>query len=197
MAATRARPSRTATALAVALVVVPVGVNLIYAPLAGRNLPIAGALTEAVAPLLIVNPYGLFATTTTRRPVLAIEGSNDNQTWSEYALPFLPGPVQRAPRWSIPYQPRLDWQLWFAAYLNAGQQRWMERLLQRLLEGTPEVTGLFSVNPFAQRPPKYVRVLIYDYSFARAGEGGAWWARHLEGTFYPAMTLEDFRRTAP
>ena len=75
------RPGHIATALAtiVALIVVPIGVNLVYAPLAGRNLPLAGAMTEALAPLLIVNPYGLFATTTTTRPVIVIEGSDDNK----------------------------------------------------------------------------------------------------------------------
>ena len=126
----------------------PIGLNLVYAPLAGRNLPVAGTMTEALAPLLIVNPYGLFATTTTTRPVIVFEGSDDNKTWREYALPYLPGPVDRAPAWSIPYQPRLDWQLWFAAYGSAAQNRWIERLLQRLLEGSPDVLVLFSETPF-------------------------------------------------
>jgi hypothetical protein len=193
------RPGRLATgiATAVAVIIVPVGANIVYAPLAGRNLPLAGAMTETLAPLLIVNPYGLFATTTTTRPVLVIEGSNDNRTWTEYALPFLPGPPDRAPRWSIPYQPRLDWQLWFAAYSNAGQQRWIERLLQRLLEGSPHVAHLFAPGPFTDRPPKYVRVLVYDYRFATAHERGAWWVRREEGTFFPAVTRQDFRRIAP
>ena len=164
------RPGRLATGLAtaLALVVVPIGVNLVYAPLAGRNLPVAGAMTEALAPLLIVNPYGLFATTTTTRPVIVIEGSDDNRTWHEYALPYLPGPVARAPTWSIPYQPRLDWQLWFAAYGGAGQQQWIERLLRRLLEGSPDVLALFAERPFGERPPKHVRALLYDYRFADA-----------------------------
>ena len=146
----------------------PVGLNLVCAPLAGRNLPLAGAMTEALAPLLIVNPYGLFATTTTTRPVIVFEGSDDRQTWREYALPYKPGPVTRAPTWNIPHQPRLDWQLWFAAYGSAAQHRWIERLLQRLLEGSPDVLALFAENPFADRPPKYVRALLYDYRFADA-----------------------------
>ena len=131
-------------------------------------MPVAGELTEALAPLLIVNPYGLFATTTTTRPVIVIEGSDDNRTWREYALPYLPGPVGRAPTWSIPYQPRLDWQLWFAAYGTAGQQQWIERLLRRLLEGSPVVLALFAEKPFGEAPPKHVRALLYDYRFADA-----------------------------
>ena len=186
------QPGRLATGLAtaLALIVVPIGVNLVYAPLAGRNLPVAGAMTEALAPLLIVNPYGLFATTTTTRPVIVIEGSDDNRTWHEYALPYLPGPVARAPTWSIPYQPRLDWQLWFAAYSGAGQQQWIERLLRRLLEGSPDVLALFAERPFGERPPKHVRALLYDYRFADA-RSPDWWVRRLDGTYYPAVSLSD------
>ena len=193
------RPGRSATFAAAfaALIVVPIGVNLVYAPLAGRNLPIAGAMTEALAPLLIVNPYGLFATTTTTRPVIVIEGSDDNQTWREYALPYLPGPVTRAPTWSVPYQPRLDWQLWFAAYGSAAQHRWIERVLQRLLEGSPDVLVLFAENPFGQRAPQYVRALLFDYRFADARspeERRQWWVRRLDGTYYPQTSLADFQR---
>ena len=188
------RPGRLAAGLAtaLALIVVPIGVNLVYAPLSGRNLPVAGELTEALAPLLIVNPYGLFATTTTTRPVIVIEGSDDNRTWREYALPYLPGPVGRAPTWSIPYQPRLDWQLWFAAYGTAGQQQWIERLLRRLLEGSPVVLALFAEKPFGEAPPKHVRALLYDYRFADA-RSTDWWVRRLAGTYYPAVSLNDLR----
>jgi predicted DCC family thiol-disulfide oxidoreductase YuxK len=195
------RPGRGATIAAAlaALIVVPIGVNLVYAPLAGRNLPVAGAMTETLAPLLIVNPYGLFATTTTTRPVIVIEGSDDNQAWREYALPYLPGPVTRAPTWNVPYQPRLDWQLWFAAYGSAAQHRWVERIVQRLLEGSPAVLALFAENPFAARPPKYVRALLHDYRFADArspGEHPEWWVRRLDGVYYPPTSLADFQRTA-
>jgi predicted DCC family thiol-disulfide oxidoreductase YuxK len=191
------RPGRVATAIAaaLALVAVPVGLNLVYGSLSGRNIPVAGAMTEALAPLLIVNPYGLFATTTTTRPVIILEGSDDNRTWREYVLPFLPGPIERAPKWNIPYQPRLDWQLWFAGYSAPGQQRWLERLMLRLLEGSPHVVALFAETPGAG-PPKYVRTQLYDYRFAPAGSVD-WWERRLEGMFIPGLTLEDFRRTAP
>ncbi len=192
------RPGRLATnlATALALIVMPIGANLVYASLAGRNLPIADAMTEALAPLLIVNPYGLFATTTTTRPVIVFQGSDDKQTWREYALPHLPGPVARAPTWNIPYQPRVDWQLWFAAYGSAAQHRWIERLVQRLLEGRPAVVALFGETPFGERAPRYVRALLFDYRFANArsaDEQGQWWSRHLDGTYYPAVSLSDLQ----
>ena len=202
IAAHAPHPQRLATAVAAiaACIVVPIGLNLVYAPLAGRNLPVAGTMTEALAPLLIVNPYGLFATTTTTRPVIVFEGSDDNKAWREYALPYLPGPVDRAPAWSIPYQPRLDWQLWFAAYGSAAQKRWIERLVQRLLEGSPDVLVLFSETPLGARPSKYVRALLYDYHFADARSPGAqrqWWARQLGGTYYPSSSLADFQAARP
>jgi len=195
----RPGPAATATAAIVALVTVPLGLNLIFTPLAGRNLPMVGPVAEALSPLLIVNPYGVFATTTTTRPQIVIEGSDDGQTWRAYVLPYAPGPVARAPTRNIPYQPRLDWQLWFAAYGSPGENRWIERLLQRLLEGSPPVLALVAENPFTAHPPKYVRALLYDYRFTDAQEGalsGDWWVRRLEGTYYPSTSLADFQRTS-
>jgi hypothetical protein len=136
---------------------VPVGLDRIWQGFTHTNLPLAGALTEAVSPLLIVNPYGLFVTTTTTRPEIIIEGSEDGQTWREYVFRYKPGPVNRHPPWNIPHQPRLDWQMWFAAYRTATENPWFERLLLELLKGSPPVLALLASNPFPDRPPKYVR----------------------------------------
>jgi predicted DCC family thiol-disulfide oxidoreductase YuxK len=195
------RPRRIATwtAAAVALVTVPVGLNYVWEPLAGRNLPIAGKMAEAIAPLLIVNPYGVFATTTTTRPEIVIEGSDDGRTWRAYVLPYMPGPVERAPRWNIPYQPRLDWQMWFASYGSAAQHRWIERLLLRLLQGSKPVLGLFAGNPFNDHPPKYVRAQLYDYRFSDprlSNTNSAWWVRRPAGVYFPRVERANFR-TAP
>ena len=192
-------PGRTATAIAavLALVTVPVGVNLLWVPFAGRNLPVAGAMTEALAPLLIVNPYGLFATTTTARPEIVIEGSDDGRAWREYEFRYKPGPIRQPLTWNIPHQPRLDWQMWFAAYGSAGDNRWIERLLERLLQGSKPVLALLGANPFPEHPPKYVRAQRYAYRFADAGrpeERGQWWVRTLDGMYFPQASLEDFQR---
>ncbi len=193
------RPGRLAqiASAAVALILVPVGLNQIYAPISGRNMPLAGTLSEAAAPFLIVNPYGLFATVTTTRPALTILGSNDGTEWRPYILPFLPGPPERAPTWNIPYQPRLDWQLWFAAYGHAGEQRWIERLLQRILEGSPHVLALFSVDPFPDQPPKRVRIDLSSQRFSNATTSQrAWWKEHPEGIYFPSVSLDDLQRAA-
>ena len=129
-------------ATVLALLVVPAGVNRIWQRFNRSDLPLAGMLSEAVSPLLIVNSYGLFAVMTTSRPEIIIEGSGDGQLWREYAFRYKPGPLSRAPGWNIPHQPRLDWQLWFAALGTASENRWFESLLQRLLEGSPQVIAL-------------------------------------------------------
>jgi hypothetical protein len=92
--------------------------------------------------------------------------------------------------------PRLDWQLWFAAMGDVNSSPWTIGLFRRLLEGSPEVLGLFRGNPFPDHPPRYVRALLYSYHFStpeqRAGSG-QWWTREPAGEFCPAVTLEDLR----
>ncbi len=191
------RPGTAATTLAalLALVAIPVGANLIWEPLAGRNLPGAGALAEAIAPLAIVNPYGVFATMTTTRPEIVIEGSDDGQNWREYEFRYKAGPVGRPLKCNIPHQPRLDWQLWFAALQGPSQNRWIEGLLFRLLQGSPPVVSLLASNPFPEHPPKFVRARLYDYRFTDASLGartGEVWVRRLEGVYFPQVSLQDF-----
>jgi predicted DCC family thiol-disulfide oxidoreductase YuxK len=191
----RARqPGRAATitATALALVVVPAGLNTICLSLTGTGLPVIGALQQLVSPLMIVNPYGLFAVMTTSRPEIVIEGSADGQVWREYVFRFKPGPVTRRAQWNIPHQPRLDWQMWFAALGDPRDNPWFESLMRRLLEGSPPVLALFEADPFPDRPPKYVRALLYDYRFAdpttRAATG-QWWVRQLAGLYFPEVSL--------
>ena len=188
------QPGRAATviATALALVIVPVGLNRICLSLTGSGLPVAGALEQLVSPLMIVNPYGLFAVMTTSRPEIVIEGSADGQVWREYVFRFKPGPLARRARWSIPHQPRLDWQMWFAALGDRTDNPWFESLMRRLLEGSPPVLALFETDPFPDRPPKYVRALLYDYRFADSSiraATGQWWVRQLAGLYFPQVSL--------
>ena len=191
-------PSRKATVIAavLALILVPVGLNRIWETFMRSDLPVLGALTSAVSPFLIVNPYGLFAVMTTSRPEIVIEGSADGQDWREYIFRYKPGPLSRPPLWNIPHQPRLDWQMWFAALGSIRGNPWIINLMARLLEGSPPVLALFDSNPFAGAPPKYVRAQLYDYGFtdgrthARTGE---WWTRRREGLYFPQISLADFQ----
>ena len=91
--------------------------------------------SAASEPLRIVNSYGLFAVMTTTREEIIVEGSNDGVTWQAYEFPYKPGDVCRAPPIVAPYQPRLDWQMWFAALGSYQQNRWFVNFMVRLLAG--------------------------------------------------------------
>src|SRR5207249_672010 len=66
-------------------------------------------------PFRLVNNYGLFSLMTTERPEIVVEGSDDAANWQEYEFKWKPGDVKRCPGFVAPHQPRLDWQMWFAA----------------------------------------------------------------------------------
>ncbi len=124
------------------------------------------ALVRVAAPFGIANTYGLFAVMTTTRPEIIVQGSNDGVTWLDYEFKYKPGDLNKAPRWVEPFQPRLDWQMWFAALSDYRNTAWFRSFMARLLHGSPEVLGLLDKNPFPAAPPKYVRALLFDYSFA-------------------------------
>ena len=192
-------PGRAATtiATALALVVVPVGVNRITQTLAHVDLPVVGAITRMVSPLMIVNPYGLFAIMTTSRPEIVIEGSLDGQDWREYVFRYKPGPLSRQAPWTAPHQPRLDWQMWFAALGDYRQNPWFASLMLRLLEGSPPVLALFDSNPFPEGPPKVARARLYNYRLADEGAhaaAGHWWVREFARWYFPEVSLADFAR---
>lgn len=151
---------------------------------------------EACRPFELSHAYGLFSVMTTRRPEIVIEGSEDAVTWTPYELPYKPGDPARAPRLSAPHQPRLDWQLWFAAM--GPPPVWFHRLMVRLLEGSPEVLALFARAPFDGRTPRYVRADLYLYRMLSLDEHlrtGLWWGRERIGRYYPPVTLATSRPT--
>jgi hypothetical protein len=153
------------------------------------HLPPGGeAIVRTADPLRIVNSYGLFAVMTTTREEIIVEGSNDGVNWKAYEFPFKPGNVYRPPPIAVPYQPRLDWQMWFAALGDYRNNRWFVNMVLRLLQGEPSVLRLFRYNPFPKSPPKYVRAVTYSYTFTHFGDH-AWWVREETGTYLPAVSL--------
>lgn len=194
-------PGRSATLIAalLAMLLVPVGLNEVRRTFTHTELPVIGSVTRAVAPWFIVNPYGLFAVMTTTRPEIVIEGSADGEVWREYVFRYQPGPLMRPALWNIPHQPRLDWQMWFAALGSPRDNPWFVMLLWRLLQGSPPVLALFQSNPFAEAPPKFVRAQYYDYRFADGATHratGQWWTRRLEGLYFRPVSTADFRRAS-
>src|SRR5580704_17821927 len=153
----------------------------------------AQAIDRLIEPLHVVSSYGLFAVMTTKRNEIVIEGSNDGVEWLEYEFAFKPGDTARRPPWNIPHQPRLDWQMWFAALEDPRRLPWLSNFLQRLLENEPAVTALLEKNPFLDKPPVYVRAQLYEYTYAASGEKakGIWWDRRLLGLYFPVAHLKS------
>jgi hypothetical protein len=147
------------------------------------------------APLRSINSYGLFAVMTMTRPEIIIEGSMDGQRWAAYEFKYKPGDPRRPPGFVAPHQPRLDWQMWFAALGNVQNNPWLVNFCGRLLQGQPEVLEMLENNPFP-KPPRYVRAMLYQYHFTNFEERrrtGAWWRRELKGIYCPQLALENFR----
>lgn len=149
-------------------------------------------LLNWVAPFHLAHPHQLFSMMTTKRYEVVVEGSADGKTWSEYLFYYKPGDVAWRPHRISPYQPRLDWQAWFLPFESFQNQGWFQQFLARLLQGSPPVLKLLKYNPFAEHPPTYIRVLLYDYEFTTKEERaqtGNWWKRTLVGTYAEPMRL--------
>jgi hypothetical protein len=156
----------------------------------------ARPLLDALQPYFSVNGYGLFRAMTTARPEIVIEASNDGITWTEINFKWKPGDLSRRPRLVAPHQPRLDWQMWFAA-LDPDHAPWLPPLIRRLLEGSPAVYGLLDAPEWRAAPPHWVRLRYYQYHFTTAAERrstGAWWRRESIGDLTTRLSLEDIER---
>lgn len=186
--APRTRLDRGVSVLLAGFIGVTTG--LLFLDLFAVDLPPGGnAVLHAIAPLRIVNRYGLFTVMTVERPEIVVEGSVDGETWRAYGFRYKPGDVMRAPPIVAPHQPRLDWQMWFAALENYQQNRWFVNFMLKLLQGEPAVLRLLESNPFPTEPPRYIRARLYLYEFTGFGEKG-WWKRQERGLYFPAVSLK-------
>jgi predicted DCC family thiol-disulfide oxidoreductase YuxK len=187
------RPRRAVKFVVNALALAMVFLSLVQMDLRfGGSPPDAAVIVDGwFEPFHLTSPYGLFAVMTTSRDEIVIQGSNDAVEWLDYEFRYKPGDVMRGPRWNIPHQPRLDWQMWFAALDDPQRLPWFSRFLARLLENEPSVTALLKTNPFPDKPPTYVRAQFYDYTYAGGAEHAAaqWWDRRLLGLYFPQARL--------
>ena len=150
------------------------------------------ALVQLEYPLRSVNNYGLFAVMTPERNEIEIEGSTDGKEWKSYGFKYKPQALDRHPLQVAPFQPRLDWQMWFAALGDYRQNPWFVQLCAHLLMGSPDVLRLLKTNPFPGTPPRYIRASLYTYrftTFAEHRKTGTWWTRAYRGTYLPAISL--------
>jgi len=149
-----------------------------------------------LAPFRTFNSYGLFAVMTASRPEIIIEGSNDGVAWLPYEFKYKVGDVKRRPMFVAPHQPRLDWQMWFAALGTYRQNPWLVNFCLHLLQGSRPVLALLGHNPFPLAPPRYIRATVYDYrftDFATRHQTGAWWLRREKGLYLPPFSLPTQR----
>lgn len=145
----------------------------------------------------ILNTYGLFAVMTTIRDEIIVEGSMDQETWQEYVFKYKPGLSSEGVKQIAPFQPRLDWQMWFAALGNAESEYWFLSFAGQLLQGKPEVLSLLKENPFPDQPPTYLRAMRYRFQFNTIREWretGKLWKKEFIGVYLPISSL---RRNLP
>jgi predicted DCC family thiol-disulfide oxidoreductase YuxK len=194
-----ARPRQRAPRTSVSAVVGAWGLLLVFCSLVemdvrfgGSPPALAGQIDQLIEPLRMVSSYGLFAVMTTQREEIVIEGSSDGVEWREYEFRYKPGDVSRRPPWNIPHQPRLDWQMWFAALDDPRRLGWFSRFLEKLLKNEPAVTALLASNPFPDKPPQYIRAQFYDYTFTSGEQKsrGLWWQRRPKGLYFPVVRLK-------
>ena len=185
-------------AIGVIIVTFPINAWLIFSAFKPQSRP-PGWLAnfyEQLETFRIVNGYGLFRVMTKDRCEIVIEGSADGVEWLPYEFKWKPGDIKRAPGWCAPHQPRLDWQMWFAALETPEQNPWLGGLIVRLLQGSRDVTGLLAHNPFPNQPPRYIRAMFYRYRFTSPTElqqTGAWWKRQELREYLPTVSLDQLR----
>jgi|694.fasta_scaffold14034_9 hypothetical protein len=146
------------------------------------------------SPYFLANKYGIFAVMTVRRYEIVVEGSDDQLHWKEYAFRWKPSETTRRPRRISPYQPRLDWQAWFLPFQSFESAFWFHNFLFRLLKGSKPVLSLMRINPFPDKPPKYVRAIAYDYvysNFKELRQEKIWWKRVFVTDYSPILSLKE------
>jgi len=134
-------------------------------------------LYTKVKPFHIVNQYGLFRhmTGVDGRPELIIQGSYDQVDWKDYEFIYKPGDLNRRCKFNSPHQPRLDWQMWFAALGEINREPWLVNMMGRLFSNSQSVLNLLAKNPFEEKPPQYLRIMRYKYAFNPLEEGSQEW----------------------
>jgi hypothetical protein len=183
-----------ATAMGVAALVAVLSVQPVINLLSPSQM-----MNASFDPLDLVNTYGAFGTVGRERANVVFEGTDSDEPdfradWKEYPYKGLPVDPARRPPQIAPYQLRLDWQMWFAAMDNPDDYPWTVHLVWKLLHNDPGALGLFAGNPFPDHPPRYVRAVLFRYTFAPPGNPrGLWWDRVALGEWLPAFSADDPR----
>src|SRR5437667_6153226 len=196
-AAQQSEPSRINNTIAIVLSILVVYLRIapVLNLVSGRQL-----MNYSYDPLDLVNTYGAFGSVGRERPEIIFEGTDDafitgDTKWREYEFKAKPGDPNRRPAIIAPYQPRIDWQIWFAALASPAEYPWTLHFVWKLLHNDSGTLSLLANNPFPNAPPHYIRARLYRYQFAPPGDR-AWWRREPIGEWLPALSTDDaeFRR---
>jgi len=209
-ASTNALPSRPmlATARTIAVIIALLSIQPVFNMLSPRQI-----MNTSFDALNLVNTYGAFGWVGRERLNVVFEGTmdtpvgpapmnapaaahDDHAHWLPYPYKALPVALDKRPPQIAPYQPRLDWQMWFAAMSTPEEYPWTLTLISKLLHNDPGAISLFDGNPFPHTPPRYIRAVLYRYTFAPPGNpDGHWWRREPVSIWLPAMSADDPRLT--
>jgi lipase maturation factor 1 len=155
--------------------------------------PLPAAPVIWLEPFRVANQYGLFGRMTRYRYEIEFQGSPDGQNWTAYPFRYKPQDPGAAPGIYAPYQPRFDWNLWFASLGDWQGYPFVVHTEQQLLLNNPDVLALFKGNPFPGRPPAQVRAVLWQYWFtdiATKRQNGQWWRREMLGLYAPTLERE-------
>jgi hypothetical protein len=182
---------RSLTGLMLVWIFYATAVELVWIVFPTLKLPTAPV--EALEPFRIANRYGLFAVMTRGRYEIEFQGSEDGQNWQAYPFRYKPQDPSQPPGIYAPYQPRFDWNLWFASLGSWREYPIVINTEVRLLSTDPDVLALFAGNPFRQEPPHQVRAVLWQYWFTTAAEKrktGFWWHREFLGLYAPTLARD-------
>jgi len=156
--------------------------------------PLPTSPVTALEPFRIANQYGLFAVMTRGRYEIEFQGSDGSQDWVAYPFRYKPQLLNQPPGIYAPYQPRFDWNLWFASLGSWRDYPIVPSTEVRLLSNNnKDVLALFANNPFAREPPRRIRAVLWQYWFTSLPEKratGTWWRRQLVGLYGPTLERE-------
>ena len=157
---------------------------------------------KRLSPWRSINAYGLFQDMTEERLEVTIEVSDDGVFWRDLPFQYKPGDLKAMPRQIAPHQPRLDWQMWFAAlYPGYVPQRdadprspmyWFGAFMNALLEKREAVWALVGEPPLPRETITHARAVLYRYHFTTPDERaqtGQWWKKERLGPFSPTFSM--------
>ncbi|EJW83266.1 hypothetical protein WUBG_05822 [Wuchereria bancrofti] len=150
---------------------------------------VTGFIAEVIAAILRMT--GLYG-----RPEIILEGSYElNGPWTMFDFYSKPGKLNERPRFVLPHQPRLDWQMWFAALGTYHNNAFFLSLTYHLLRNNSEVTYLMKKYPFEEKLPKFIRADLYLYHYTTINLKNKWpkdyWRRDFQQEYMPSVTRED------